>query len=135
MMERIDREYPASIARIAAENGIRRIAVVSSMGANAASKNYYMRIKGQMEERIMAAGISKTVIVRPSMLMGDRAEFRFAELLAKGVMTVINPLLSGSARKYRGIHGRTVARAMIKLLNSITDQVVYQSDRLLEEGR
>ncbi len=135
MVERIDRDYPASIARIAAENGIRRVAVVSSMGANAASRNYYMRIKGQMEERIKIAGIPKTLIVRPSMLMGDRAEFRFAELLAKGVMTVINPLMTGSARKYRGIHGRTVARAMIKLLNSPSEQVVYQSDLLLSEGR
>ncbi|OFY47621.1 MAG: hypothetical protein A2X22_02445 [Bacteroidetes bacterium GWF2_49_14] len=135
MMERIDRDYPASIARIGAENGIRRVAVVSSMGANPASKNYYLRIKGQMEERIMAAGIAKKVIVRPSMLMGDRVEFRFSEWLAKGVMTVINPLLAGSARKYRGIHGRTVARAMIGLLKFPSDQVVFQSDRLLDEGR
>jgi uncharacterized protein YbjT (DUF2867 family) len=135
MMERIDRDYPASVARIAAKNGIRRIAVVSSMGASAASKNYYMRIKGEMEDQIIAAGIAKTVIVRPSMLIGDRNEFRLAELIAKGVMTVINPLMVGSAKKYRGIHGRTVARAMISLLNKEADTVVFLSDTLLLSGK
>jgi uncharacterized protein YbjT (DUF2867 family) len=87
-MERIDRDYPVTIARLAFANGTGHIAVVSSMGANKKSRNYYLRIKGEMEEGICNTGFSKTVIVRPSLLMGKRKEFRFGEMIAKGMVSI-----------------------------------------------
>jgi uncharacterized protein YbjT (DUF2867 family) len=130
-VERIDRDYPAMISRIAAANGVKRMAVVSSLGSNAGSRNFYVRIKGQMEEAVLKAGIPKTVIARPSMLLGNRKEFRFGELVGKGVMWLINPITPG---KYKGIHGRTVARAMINLLEQAGSQQVFDSDKLHKAG-
>ena len=133
-VEEIDRDYPITIAQNAHENGVKRIAVVSSMGANSKSRNYYMRIKGEMEEGIQALNFSKTIIARPSMLLGQRKEFRLGELIAKPMMVVMNPFLMGKFAKYRAIHGRTVARAMIRLINSEGGKVVYLSDELIRRG-
>jgi uncharacterized protein YbjT (DUF2867 family) len=126
-VERIDRDYPAKIAGIAAANGVKRMAIVSSMGSNANSRNFYARIKGEMENLVLKAGIPKTVIARPSMLLGHRKEFRLGELVGKAFMRLIHPI---TPLKYRGIHGRTVARSMIRLLNDPSDRQIYESDEL-----
>jgi uncharacterized protein YbjT (DUF2867 family) len=120
------------IALLSRRNGVKRIAVVSSIGADPASKNYYLRIKGEMEQGILAAGFEKTVIVRPSMLMGERKEKRPGEIAGKVVMKVIKPVLSGKLLKYRAIHGRDVARAMIILLDRDSDKNIFESDELLK---
>lgn len=129
-MEKIDRDLPVEIAKLARQNGVKRIAVVSSIGADPASRNYYLRIKGEMEEGVLAAGYEKTVIVRPSMLLGERKEKRPAELAGKVVMNVIKPVLTGKLLKYRAIHGRDVARAMIMLLDNETGKNIFESDYL-----
>jgi len=129
-MERIDRDYPVTIARLAFANGAGRIAVVSSMGANKKSRNYYLRIKGEMEEGIRDIGFGKTVIVRPSMLMGKRKEFRFGERVAKVMLSLYNPFMIGWARKYRGIQGGTVASAMIRLIKSEANRTIFESAEL-----
>lgn len=131
-MEVADRDLPAEIATIAVKNGIRAVAVVSSIGAYPKSRSYYLRIKGEMEELIAAAGFEKVVIVRPSMLFGKRNEFRFGEEVGKVIMKVFNFLLIGRLRRYRGIEARDVARAMIRLINEPSDRTVayYESDSL-----
>jgi uncharacterized protein YbjT (DUF2867 family) len=129
-MEIVDRDLPVEIAFLARKNGVKRIAVVSSIGADPASKNYYLRIKGEMEEGIIKAGLERTVVVRPSMLMGERKEKRPGEIAGKVVMKVIKPVLSGKLLKYRAIHGRDVARAMIMLLDKENGKKIFESDDL-----
>jgi uncharacterized protein YbjT (DUF2867 family) len=127
-MEKIDRDLPVMIAEIAHVNGVSRIAVVSSIGADSKSKNYYLRIKGEMEEGILNVSFARTVIVRPSMLLGERKEKRPGELAGKVVMKVFNPLLAGKLLKFRAVHGRDVARAMIILLDMQSDRKIFESD-------
>lgn len=129
-MERIDRDLPVMIAKAALAGGVKRVAVVSSIGASSASKNYYLRIKGEMEEELMNLDTEKLVIVRPSMLLGERKEFRAGEAVAKAFMKVFNPLLSGRMKKYRAIYGRDVARAMITLMQGTPGTVIAESDEL-----
>jgi uncharacterized protein YbjT (DUF2867 family) len=129
-MEEIDRDLPVRIASTASANGVKRIAVVSSIGANPGSSNYYMRIKGEMEREIMKLKFENTAIVRPSMLLGERKERRAGETAGKVVMKIVNPLLVGKMKKYRGIHGRDVARAMIDILKKDPVKIVYDSDEL-----
>ena len=129
-VEKIDRDLPIGIARLAFENGVKRIAVVSSLGANPALRNFYLRIKGEMEAGIRAIPFEQIVIARPSMLLGDRGEFRFGEAFGKVVMKAINFLMIGPARKYRGIEGSAVACAMIALIRSGGKEIVYESDVL-----
>jgi len=129
-MEKIDRDLPVSVARMALENGARRIAVVSSIGANSLSRNYYLRIKGEMEEGIKKLGFATTVIVRPSMLLGDRKELRAGEMAGKVFMKAVQPLLTGKMKKYRAIHGRDVAKGMIALIQGEPGTRIIESDEL-----
>jgi uncharacterized protein YbjT (DUF2867 family) len=130
-MEKIDRDLPVMIAEEARKAGVGRIAVVSSIGADPKSKNYYLRIKGEMEEGILSAAFDRTVIVRPSILLGERKEKRAGESAGKIVMKVVSPVLTGKLLKYRAIHGRDVALAMIKLIGQANDKMIYESDELL----
>jgi uncharacterized protein YbjT (DUF2867 family) len=129
-MEEIDRDLIVLIASVASANGMKRIAVVSSIGANAASSNYYLRIKGEMEHEILKLKFDNIVIVRPSMLLGERKEKRAGEAAGKVVMKIVNPVLVGKMKKYRSIHGRDVAKAMISILHREQTKNVYESDEL-----
>jgi uncharacterized protein YbjT (DUF2867 family) len=129
-MEEIDRDLPVYIANAANKNEVKRIAVVSSIGANPSSSNYYLRIKGEMEQEILKCKFENTAIVRPSMLLGDRKEKRGGEAAGKIVMKFFNPLLHGKMRKYRSIHASDVARAMISLLSRDEVKSVYESDHV-----
>lgn len=129
-MERIDRDLPLDIARAAVSAGVKGIAVVSSIGASSKTSNYYLRIKGEMEEGILQLPFERKAIVRPSMLLGERKEKRTAELVGKVVMTAFKPVLIGKLMKYRAIHGRDVARAMIAILNNPQGKTIFESDEL-----
>jgi uncharacterized protein YbjT (DUF2867 family) len=129
-MEKIDRDLPLEIARAASSAGIKGIAVVSSIGASARSSNYYLRIKGELEEGVMQLPFERKAIVRPSMLLGERKERRAGEMVGKVVMTAFKPVLIGKLLKYRAIHGRDVARAMITILNTSQEKSIFESDEL-----
>jgi uncharacterized protein YbjT (DUF2867 family) len=129
-MEKIDRDIPVKIAEIASTNRVRSLAVVSSIGANKASSNYYLRIKGEMEEEILRMEFENIAVVRPSMLLGERNERRAGELVGKVVMTAFSPLLAGKLKKFRAIHSRDVARAMIEITSKGTGKMIYESDQL-----
>jgi uncharacterized protein YbjT (DUF2867 family) len=129
-MEKIDRDLPVMVARMAHNSGTKRVAVVSSIGATTSSKNYYLRIKGEMEQGIIELGFERTVIVRPSMLLGDRKEKRAGEIIGKVMMKTVQPLLAGKMKKFRAIHGRDVARSMITLVQGEPGISIIESDEL-----
>jgi len=110
---RIDHDYPVLAAKIAKANGATSVAVVTAVGANADSGVFYLRLKGEIERDILALDFPHTLIFRPSMLMGERKEHRPLERFLIKVFRVINPLFIGRLNKYRGIEGKTIARAMI----------------------
>lgn len=131
-MEVADRDVPAAIARAARDNGVSSVAVVSSIGADSLSRSYYLRIKGEMEMEIAGTGFDRTIIVRPSILLGKRNEFRFGEEAGRVVMKGLKYLLIGRLRKYRGIEARDVAKGMIRLINvqPKPEAIVFESDEL-----
>ncbi len=129
-MAKIDRDLPMKIASIARDKGIKRIAVVSSVGASIAAKNYYLRIKGELEQGILGMKFENIAIVRPSMLLGERKEKRTGEVVGKVVMKAFKPVLTGKLRKYRAIHSSDVARAMLVILQKNPVKEIYESDEL-----
>jgi uncharacterized protein YbjT (DUF2867 family) len=129
-MEKIDRDLPLKIAAIASANGVKRIAVVSSIGANFHSGNYYLRIKGEMEVGILKSKFEQFAFVRPSMLLGNRKERRIGESIGKVLIIAFKWLLSGRFKKYRGIYARDVAKAMIYILQLKSSRHFYESDEL-----
>lgn len=132
--ENVDLNMPLLIAKIATDNAIPVFAVVSSLGANARSSNFYLRTKGKMEEGIIKLAFEKTVIVRPSMLLGKRDEFRFTEELGKVLMGLSKYILLGRLKKYRAIKAETVAKAMINLSKMKITESIFESDQVETYG-
>lgn len=129
---KIDHDLPLEIAKICSANDVGSFIAISSIGANAGSSNYYLRTKGLMELHIQELDFDQLAFVRPSMLVGPRKEFRFGELFGKIIMTPINYLLVGKLKKYRSIHSKTVAKAMVQIANMPMDKLFYESDELSE---
>lgn len=111
---RVDFDYVVRVAEQARAAGATRLAVVSSVGASAASKTFYLRVKGEMEAAISGLGYERLSILRPGLLIGDRpADKRLLEGISQKIMPLIDPLLRGSMLRYRSVAGESVARAMI----------------------
>lgn len=127
-VEEIDRDLTSAIGEISFKKGIEKIAVVSAVGANIKSRNYYNRIKGEMEQKITGLGFNRIVIVRPSLLLGKRDEFRLMESVGKMFMKLFSFMMVGRLKKYRAVHGRDVASAMICALGESSDKIFYESD-------
>ena len=109
----VDFEYSLAVAKKAIKAGATGISLVSSVGADASSKNFYLKTKGQLEEAIKSLGFSSINIYRPGILMGDRSESRLLEGLGKIVFQVIDPLLLGYLSPYRSIQANLLASTMI----------------------
>ncbi|HVZ55443.1 MAG TPA: NAD(P)H-binding protein [Chitinophagaceae bacterium] len=106
---RVDYEIPLRLARLCREVGAPCFVLVSAMGANPRSRNFYLRLKGETEEAIRGQGPAQIHILRPSVLLGRRAERRPLERLSQGLLRILGPLLPAG---YRAIRARDVARAM-----------------------
>jgi uncharacterized protein YbjT (DUF2867 family) len=106
---RVDFGYVVAFARAARAAGAQRFMLVSAIGASI----FYMRVKGETEEAVAALGYPALHIFRPGLLLGPRAESRPLETLGMALMPLLNPLMLGPAKAYRGIPADTVAAAMI----------------------
>lgn len=109
----VDYGYPLALARAAKAAGARRFLVVSSIGADAASPAFYLRVKGEMERDLRAVGYGVLDIFRPSLLLGERARPRPGERAAAMAMRTVGPLLIGRLARYRPVDAAAVGRAMV----------------------
>jgi len=109
---KIDHDYPLQLAQLAKQNDVEQYHLVSAIGADSRSMNFYTKMKGETEDDIQKVGLNCLHIYEPSLLTGDRRESRLTERIAIGLMKVINPLLIGGLKKYRSIPAQTVALAM-----------------------
>lgn len=110
---RVDFEYPLAAARLARQAGAEQFVLVSSVGADPASKNFYLRTKGELEQEIVKLGFQAIHIFRPSLLLGERREFRLGERIMQAIAPVLNVALFGSMKRYRAIKASAVGRAMV----------------------
>lgn len=128
---RVDHDYVVAAARLAADGGARQLLLVTAMGADADSRIFYNRVKGETEQAVRALPFRRVVLVRPSLLLGDRGERRLGEEVGKVVMGALTPLMVGPLRPYRAIAGRDVARAMVRLAKEAAPGTrVVESDEL-----
>jgi uncharacterized protein YbjT (DUF2867 family) len=109
----VDLDAVVAFGRLAAAAGTRSLAVVSSVGADPSARSFYLRIKGEMEGELAALALPSLVILRPSLLLGDRRETRWGERAGELGLRLASPFLRGSLARYRPVHARTVAGAMI----------------------
>ncbi len=131
---KIDYGIPVKIAEFAARGSCRGMLVVSALGANEGSLNFYLKTKGQMEKEVLDKGIRETYFFRPALLLGERHEIRRGEDFGKMMNGILSPLLFGNLKKYRGIEAVVVARAMLKVSRDGYPQIVIESDKIYDLG-
>lgn len=115
---RVDFDYPKMLAVRAAAAGGAKFVLVSSVSSDKASGNFYLRVKGELEEAIAAMPLDAALFFRPSVLIGDREEKRTGESIGIVVARLIAFALVGPLRKFRAIPAGTVAEAMVAAANS-----------------
>jgi len=109
----VDLEYQFKAAQLAAQNGVAHFLLVSSSGANDKSKNPYLKMKGELEQRIKLLPFKRISFFQPSLLMGPREEFRFGEKLGGLVLPVL--CFIPGLRRYRPVSGEQVAEKMVRV--------------------
>jgi len=108
----IDYGIPLQAAQLCKANGIATFIAISALGADADSRIFYNRTKGEMQRDILQLSIKNCYFMQPALLAGDREESRTAENFAIGIFKIINPLLLGPLRKYRSINPMKTAKTM-----------------------
>ena len=110
----IDFDYPLSIARLAFEKGAKSIALVSAVGAQEGSFNYYFHIKGKLENEIKKIGYKNLCFARPGHLLGKRKDFRGYEIpVLESGLGFAAPFMKGPLRNFRQIEAEKVAKSMV----------------------
>jgi uncharacterized protein YbjT (DUF2867 family) len=131
----VDFTYQYEVARAAAESGARQLLLVSALGAHARSAVFYNRVKGELEAAVSHLPFDGVQIFRPSLLLGNRAEFRLGEALAELPMRYVSFLMVGPLGKFRPVQARTVAAAMLLVAKERPRGTnVFESDRIRALG-
>jgi len=110
---RVDFDYVVNFAKAAKAAGAAHFLLVSAIGSSARSSIFYSRVKGEAEEAVSALGFEATHIFQPGLIMGPRAERRPAEAAMMAATPLLNTLLIGPMKIYRGIPADTIAAAML----------------------
>ncbi len=132
----VDLGIPVEAAYLAHAQGASHYALVSALGANHKSRIFYNRVKGETENALADVGFSSLAIFRPSLLTGDRVEYRRGEVVADAVLSVVKPLLIGPFRKYRPTPASDLARVMVRTAYSPAQGAsVYEADAIMARAR
>ena len=107
---KVDYDILLNIAKACKTNQASSFCFVSSAGANEKSKNFYLGLKGEIENSIMQLGLNTCLIFRPSLLLGKRNEFRFGEIIAQKFMPIFSFLMKS---EYKPIKAVDVAKSIV----------------------
>lgn len=109
---KVDYDIPVNAARGAGLQGCKKYLLVSSVGADAHASNFYLKLKGEVEDEIQKLKLPSVSVFRPSMLLGNRTEFRLGERIGQAVMRFANWMIPS---RYKAIAANDVARAMARV--------------------
>ncbi|SMF44649.1 NAD-dependent epimerase/dehydratase family protein [Pseudogulbenkiania subflava] len=131
----VDYAANLAVAKAALVAGAKRIGLVSALGANADSRVFYNRVKGELEVALQSLAPDALVIARPSLLLGDRDSLhqplRIGEKLSIPIAKLLAPVLPGP---YRPVTAQSVARALLRAVPGASGVVVLASDALARIG-
>ncbi len=125
---KVDVDYPLAVARLLRRHGAKSFAFNSSIGANPKSRAFYMRVKGEVEQRLIECGFPSLTLVRPSGILGPRESHRAWEARTIRVFHSLRPLLP---RHYRVVSADKIAKALIEAAIAAPAGVqIVESERL-----
>lgn len=129
---RIDLELPLHLATEAVKAGAEQLVVVSSVGADPRSRNFYLRTKGELEQELAKLPFRVVHILRPSLLIGKRQEFRLGEAMAMWIAPALDLLTPGPLRRYHSARAEMVGKAMVGAAQQgKTGTHIYEYDQLI----
>lgn len=132
----VDQHLVLACAKAAKDAGMRQIIAVSSVGADAMAKNFYLKVKGETEQGLGRIGVPRLDVLRPGLLRGPREELRPAELVGRLLSPVADLLMQGQYTKYRSIKADTMARAIVGLTREkAAGRFVFEHEAILRAAR
>ncbi|HEY7404274.1 MAG TPA: oxidoreductase [Candidatus Angelobacter sp.] len=128
----VDFELPLRAAQQALKAGAEQFIVVSSVGADPGSKNFYLRTKGELEAELAKLPFRAIRILRPSLLIGKRPEFRLGESIAIKIAPALDLAALGPLRRYHSIRAEILGRAMVGAARQVANGTsVYEYDEIM----
>ena len=125
---KVDVDYPLAVARLLREHGAQSFAFNSSIGADPKARAFYTRVKGEVEQRLIACGFPSLTLVRPSGILGPRKPHRAWEARTIRVFHTLRPLLP---RHYRVVPADKIAKALLEAAISAPPGVqIIESEQL-----
>jgi uncharacterized protein YbjT (DUF2867 family) len=112
---KVDFEYPRQFASFAIQNKVKQFLIISSLGADANSGNFYLKTKGEIEAFLRDSGFESVSVLQPSLLLGNRTEFRLGEKIGAFFMKAFSFIFLGKLKKYKPIESNAVAKALLKV--------------------
>lgn len=133
----VDEQLVLETATAAKEAGVARMIAISSVAADPMSKNFYLRVKGEVEKSLSRIGFHRLDIIRPGLLKGPRANDRRAGERAAIVLSPVTDLfLHGQYRKYRSVDAREVAKACLALAKKPTrGRYTHDHDAIMRSAK
>lgn len=133
----VDQELVLKTAEAAREHGVERFVAISSVGADPFSKHFYLKVKGETDRQLGKLGFKRLDILRPGLLRGRRKnDLRPGETLGILASRLVNPLLQGSYRKFRGINANTVADAAIAFsMRTARGRFTHENDNIIKAAK
>jgi uncharacterized protein YbjT (DUF2867 family) len=128
---KVDYDIPVAIAKACVQQQVAKLLLVSSVGANSQSRNFYLKLKGEVEDMISTMSIPYIGIFQPSLLLGARQEFRLGEKISQALMPIFSFLIPA---QYKPIQATIVAKGMVKaaLKNAIgVERYTYREMKLM----
>ena len=112
---KVDFGYPKEFATIAIQNKVKHFLIISSLGADANSGNFYLKTKGEIQDFLKNCIFESVSVLQPSLLLGNRTEFRLGEKIGAFFMKLFSFVLIGNLKKYKPIKSEAVAKAMFTI--------------------
>ncbi|TDD77588.1 NAD(P)H-binding protein [Flavobacterium caseinilyticum] len=130
---KVDFEYPRQFAAFALQNKVKQFLIISSLSADANSGNFYLKTKGEIQDFLKDCNFESVAVLQPSLLLGNRTEFRLGEKVGAFFMKTLSFLFLGNLKKYKPIEGKTVAKALLKIAEANNKGFkIYESDVIQE---
>ena len=133
--KKVDFGYPKQFATIALRHKVKQFLIVSSLGADANAANFYLKTKGEIEAFLKQCTFESVTVLQPSLLLGNRTEFRLGEKIGTFFMKMTSFLFVGSLKKYKPIESETVAKALFTIAqNNRKGFQIIESDAIQKIG-
>lgn len=130
---KVDFEYPKVFATIALQNKVKQFLIISSLGADTNSGNFYLKTKGEIQNFLKECHFESVSVLQPSLLLGYRKEFRFGEKIGTFFMRLFSFLLIGNLKKYKAVQSKAVAKAIFSIAQkNYKGFQIIESDKIQE---